>query len=311
VGAVAEAARRARAGLTPADRARYDALAGKAPASSGPQAVGGPGAGLPGVVARALACGAPVDAVEALADLWTGLTRRDRSQVASPLGDGRPGPVLLGGVPARQADGTTCGSTALAMLAAAGDPLLALWLVTGHVVPGHRPPELRAPAAAAPAAEDPAARFAALQRAVKRLSNRRGLGPLPWPAALGTPPWGAARAARFPGVRFTHVLVDDTDPGPTAAVLDRADAALAAGVPVPLFTGGDLGSGVLTAVPRHVVLLVPAGDRDTGPDRAPYAVFEPGRGRVHRATRAELVQPGGARAALGGWSHVCWAVLPG
>ena len=80
------------------------------------------------------------------------------------------------------------------------------------------------------------------------------------------------------------MLVDDTDPALVDAVLDRADAALAAGVPVPLFTGGDLGGGPAAA-------RAPAR-RAAGPGRvvgAPartdgYAVYEPRAGvAVHRA----------------------------
>ncbi len=241
----------------------------------------------------------------ALADAWADLAPADRRTVDRPLGDGRPGPLRVGGAPARQTDGTTCGSAVLSMLAATGDPVLALWLATGRLVPGHLPPELRAMPAAHVTAPDAAVRLSALQRGLKRASTRRALGPLPWPVALGTPPWGAARTARFPGVRWTHVLVDDTDPALVDAVLHRADAALAVGVPVPLFTGGDLGGGAAAALPRHVVLLVPSRDGSEG-----YAVYEPAGGRVHRMTRAELARPGGRLPALGGWSHVCWALLP-
>ncbi|WNB84990.1 hypothetical protein [Cellulomonas sp. ATA003] len=297
------AAGRVRAGLGPTDRGRYDALV--TAAATGGDAVAS-------VPARALAGGASVDAIERLAALWPTLTRRERSQVSAPLGHGRPGPLRVGDAPARQSDGTTCGSTVLAMLAAAGDPFLALWLVTGRLVGGHVPLEARGVAAAELTSDDAAVRFAALQRALKRASTRGALGPLPWPAALGTPPWGAARVARWPGVRFTHHVLDDTDAGHLAAMLDRADTALAAGVPVPLFTGGDLGRGVTTAVPRHVVLLVPPEGRPARPDddRATYAVLEPGQGRVHRITREVMATPGGPHPALGGWSHVCWALLP-
>jgi len=244
-----------------------------------------------------------------LADLWADLGPRERAQVASPLGDGRPGPLHLGTAPARQSDGTTCGSTVLAMLAAAGDPVLALWLVTGRLLPGHLPPELRHVPAAVLTSTDAEVRFAGLQRATKRVTNRRAVGPLPWPAALGTPPWGAARTARFGDVRFTHVLIDDTDGAHLSRVLDRADAALACGVPVPLFTGGGVARGVTTALPRHVVLLVPhARPADGG--GGGLAVYEPGRGLVHRVTRADLAGTAGPVPALGGWSHVCWALLP-
>ncbi len=72
------------------------------------------------------------------------------------------------------------------------------------------------------------------------------------------------------------------------------------GVPVPLYAGGDTSSGWLTALPRHVVLAT-----GTTPDG--LEVFEPSSGAL-----LELADAGsGPRAALGGWSHLVWAVLPG
>ncbi|GAA2727062.1 hypothetical protein [Cellulomonas aerilata] len=283
----------------------------------------------PDVLHRAWLASRSWDAVAGLAEVWGALGAPERDAVARPLGHGHAGPLRLGGHAARQTDATTCGSAVLTMLAAAGDPFLALWLVTGRLVPDgsgghHRPPELRGAGPAdlahlAPAT--PVDRFGAVQRAVKHASTRGALGPLPWPGALGTPPWTAARTARYPGAAYASVLVDDTDTGHLTAVLDRVDAALARGFPVPLYTGGDLSRGVVTAVPRHVVLLVPPG-ADGPPGGSPgarpatstgaraYAVYEPAGGRVHRLTRAEVLAPAGPRAALGGWSHVCWAVLP-
>src|SRR5690606_8905460 len=53
--------------------------------------------------------------------------------------DGAEGVVEIGDVPARQADPRSCGAAVLVMLEACGDPFLALWLVTGHVVVEHVP----------------------------------------------------------------------------------------------------------------------------------------------------------------------------
>ncbi len=116
-------------------------------------------------------------------------------------------------------------------------------------------------------------RFRRLQQALKRRTNRHGLGPLPWPAALGTPPWGAARAARYADVAF----VDRVVAGPGAQRVGRAALVAASrGVPVPLFTGGDVALGLATAVPRHVVLLTDA-DEAAGWCR----VYEPSSGTLH------------------------------
>jgi len=262
---------------------------------------------------RAFAGGSGFEALDYLALAWPELTDAERVQVAEPLRSA-PGTrdVLLGDAPARQTDQTTCGSTVLAMLAAAGDPLLALWLVTGRRAPGQLPVEVSALDADAQSAPTALARFAAVQLAMKTRSNRRALGPFSWPARMGTPPWGAARVARQPGVTFRGVMIDDTDTDGFAALLDRADHALAAGVPVPLFTGGDLSTGLTTAAPRHVVLLTPreAETGATGTGAITYVLFDPASGALYDVTRAEMLESTGPRPAFGGWSHVCWAILP-
>lgn len=190
-------------------------------------------------------------------------------------------PLVLGSRAARQVDPTTCGSAVLALLAAAGDPLVAWGLAT---------------------ANDPSARFDALQLAVKQTTNRHACGVLPWPHALGTPPWAAARHARFADVVYSSRPVDDARPAGRRVIV-AALAAAARGVPVPLYTGGDLRTGWSTAIPRHVVLLTATdGDRCT--------IYEPSGGRLHHVPAAGLVDPGeSVRAALG-WPRVCWALLP-
>lgn len=215
--------------------------------------------------------------------------------VVAQLGEGR----------ATQADPTTCGSAALVVLATAGDPSLARWLATG-TLEGERPAELAWLAqsdAERAAQENPRARFIALQLAVKQASLRHGLGVLPWPGALGTPPWGAARVARFGEVRYTHRLVVDSRAEQSGPVLDHAVAMARSGYPVLLYTGGDTRAGVGAAVPRHVVVLA-------SPDGKRLETYEPGSGRMHSVTSEDMAHGGVPRAAYGGWSHVTWAVLP-
>ena len=113
--------------------------------------------------------------------------------------------------------------------------------------------------------------------------------------------------ARYGPVRYGHRVVGGrTRP----RVLTAAVAAAAAGVPVPLYTGGDLAGGPSTAVPRHVVLLTAVRD-------GLATLYEPSSGGLHavpaRALDAPLDAPderAALRAALGGWPHVVWALLP-
>ncbi|MFC7406456.1 hypothetical protein [Georgenia alba] len=230
-----------------------------------------------------------------------------------------PQPVTLGGARVVQVDQTTCGSTVLLMLAATGDPVLARWLETGELpadLPPHRvPPEIPRDGELRPARPHGAAeRMAAAQQHIKARTVARALGLLPWPAGLGTPPWTAAREARFPGVRYQHLPLDDAAPG-TAPLLAATHAATLAGTPVPLYAGGDLGRGVATAVPRHVVLAVPppAAAPHRGRDGTGNPVlhlYEPSGGHVHQVPIADLLGRSEPHPALGGWSHVAWVLLP-
>lgn len=265
---------------------------------------------LPTLLARVPAAGYGPGVTAALGRLWPSLTARDRSQVAAPLRPGRGGLVRLGGAAAVQTSPTTCGSASLVLLAAAGDPVLATWLVTGQdlgvppagaLLPGFAP----GPGAEAPDAAGE--RFAALQGAMQRATCRRALGPFPWPGRFGTPPWTAARHARFPGVRYSHRPVDDADRVGMTRLLSWVRASVVRGVPVPLYTGGDRGRGLASAVPRHVVLAVPGA-----PEADPEALFlyEPGTARVFTVPAADLVARTTPHPALGNWTHVCWAVLP-
>lgn len=286
VDVAAATAGRLRAMLPVPDRARYDALLAERPDAAP-------------VLARALAATGSVQAVEHLARRWAVLAPAERAAVADP--------VRVMAHAGRQTDPTTCGSASLTMLAAAGDPLLALWLGTGWLPPVGRPPELAGAGeerlgslAHAPAE----LRFAALQRVVKHRTNDRSVLGLPWPARLGTPPWGAAREARYPGVRYVHRMLDDTDRADLAAVLDAVRDAVGRGVPVPLYAGGDTARGWATALPRHVVLAV-------GATAGALVVWEPSAGRLASLRTADLVAGRAApAAALGGWNHLMWAVLP-
>lgn len=177
-----------------------------------------------------------------------------------------------------QVDGTTCGSAALVVTAAAGDRDIARRLTS----PGA---------------------FDLAQLAVKAASTRRALVGLRWPGALGTPPWSAAQVARFGDLTYTHRLVVDSRPSQSLPLIDLAVAWARSGVPVPLYTGGDTTTGLATAVPRHVVVL-------TSPDGHALEVYEPSSGRLHPVDEDGLRTGGGRRPAYGGWSHITWVLLP-
>ncbi|WP_418277585.1 hypothetical protein ACNHYB_06430 [Isoptericola jiangsuensis] len=256
----------------------------------------------------------PPDVEEHLA----GLPASDAARVRDPAGRAAPPPVwtpraltLPGGGAARQVSPTTCGSAVLAVLALAGDPRLALRLAL---------------------ADDPAAGFAGLQQTLQRACTTGPSGLPTWPRGLGTPPWAAARRARYGAVRYTHRVVGGADhvgrssrgargsggdEAPGGRVLPAALRAAAAGVPVPLYTGGDLSGGISRALPRHVVLLTAVHAADTRGPRA--TLYEPSSGSLHTLPLDLLrrgAAPGDARGlaartrALGGWPHVVWAVLP-
>jgi len=177
-----------------------------------------------------------------------------------------------------QVDGTTCGSAALVVTAAAGDPDL----VRRLSMPGA---------------------FDRAQLAVKRASTRRALVGLRWPGALGTPPWSAARVARYDGLTYTHRLVVDSRRSQSVPLIDLAVAWARSGVPVLLYTGGDTSAGLAAAVPRHVVVL-------TSPDGRRLEVYEPGSGGLHPVEEGDLRSGGRRSPAYGGWSHITWVVLP-
>lgn len=241
-------------------------------------------------------------------------TSRARRSVLDPLarrrGTGTVGfprrlnlPSLDGTTAAAvQVDETTCGSAVLAMLGLAGDPRAALRLASG----------------------DPASRFVRLQHAVQVATNRRGLLVAGWPRTYGTPPWGAARFASYGGVRYTHRVAG------SRALLEAAVACARAGLPVPLYTGGDVTGGWGSAVPRHVVLLTLADGEGA---EGSAVLYEPSGAGLHTVPVAALLDPppapsGGAEmshstaertaarvrkaltAALGGWPHIAWVLLP-
>lgn len=233
------------------------------------------------------------------------LTGLDRRLALAPARASRPGLLRWHDVPVRQTSEVTCGALALLLQAALGDRVLAAWLTSGRRIGSTAPPELRGLSHEELRLTGVADRLAAAERSVHEQSRRRSLAGWDWPRALGTPPWGAARSARFRGLGYTHTPVDDHDVPAARQIVASIKAATQAGVPVPLYTGGDLSGGLTAAVPRHVVLALPYRNRT-----AALRIFEPSQGRVHHVGLDLLLARTRPHQALGGWSHLVWAVLP-
>ena len=126
----------------------------------------------------------------------------------------------------------------------------------------------------------------------RQLTGTSGFGraQLPWPRALGTPPWAVARAmasspasaTRPPWCRST------TDPGSSPGCPPRSPPR-----PAPLYVGD--------WIPRHVVLAV-------APTADGVQVYNPARGTLVEMTRADFE----ARklTTFGRWTRPWFVVLP-
>jgi len=252
------------------------------------------------VIERAIASGAPLDAVAMLAAAWDSLDADAKALVRNPLSRRDAGSVTWSGVVARQVSQTTCGAATMAMMLMMGDPLVAMWVATGRWAGAYMPPEVLAADVKSSAAHTVAERWHALQLSLHDAVTRHGLGPFPWPQAYGTPPWRVDNVVRFARLRFRGRLIDDARADEVDALASHARAALADGIPVPLYVSGDSAGGLEALVPRHVVLLV-------GVDGDDFLIYEPSSGALHRH---RFVAGGGKAAALGNWNRVAWAVLP-
>lgn len=197
---------------------------------------------------------------------------------------GQQGPV--------QQAATTCGSASLTVARMLADPAFARWVRDG--IPRQaRDGEARDRRTAAE-------RFAAYEQVVMSRTNALvGAGrhlQLPWPRALGTPPWGARgeleHGAAGPGVDYDVTWFRHRG----RQGLESAYAALRervrAGRPALLYVGN-------AWAPRHVVLVLPpTGERS-------FDVYEPSAGAVVDLPEEAFVE---RRLGVAGWD-LPWAAV--
>jgi hypothetical protein len=185
----------------------------------------------------------------------------------------------------------TCGSACLTVARMLVNPDFARWITTGE-----------GPRADAPPGRDEQARFAAYERVVMRRTNGLlGAGRrlnVPWPHALGTPPWGASKELEFGasrrGTQYHQHVLRPLDRGRLRAAHSRLVDVVAEGEPALLY----IGNGVL---PRHVTLVLP-GDGDRILD-----VYDPATGQV---TLLDENRFAARKLGIAGWDVPWVAVQP-
>lgn len=195
--------------------------------------------------------------------------------------------LALGAKAPTQQSPTTCGAACATVARMMVDPVFARWITDGEGSPilGAEGSTLQQ-------------RFASWEASVRTRTNswrRSGGGvDLPWPLALGTPPWGLRdeleHGGSAPGTRYEMRVLRHLDaPGRRALHADLLTR-LREGQPAAFYVGN-------TRLPRHVTLILPGG-------RTSLPVYEPARGRVEEVTAERLAGP----LQLAGWD-VPWLIV--
>ncbi len=195
----------------------------------------------------------------------------------------------LGGAGPVQQSPVTCGSAALTVARMLADPAFARWVVAGVARDGG-PSDARMEHA----------RFAEQERLVMGRTNALvgsgGRLQLPWPRALGTPPWGARReleaVAAAGGSQYRLRLVRFASAATLGATYRGLGDLVRDGRPALLYVGNAL-------TPRHVTLVLP-GDGDAVLD-----VYDPATGTVTALDAGRYVR---RRLAVAGWD-VPWVLV--
>jgi hypothetical protein len=132
--------------------------------------------------------------------------------------------------------------------------------------------------------------FAAEVLSLHRWVTSASASRLPWPRALGTPPWAVAAAMTgFAGVRYASTLVPFHDRARLFGRLQRAVATR----PAPFYVGD--------WIPRHVVLAV-------APTADGVQVYNPARGTVGELLGSDFAA--GRLTTFGRWVKPWFVVLP-
>lgn len=169
----------------------------------------------------------------------------------------------------RQPDRRSCGATVLVVAQLLTDPSYAAFVAT--------PDSFRA-------------EVLAMHRRVTSPADVRGRLQIPWPRALGTPPWAVAHQLEgTTGIEHDiRLLLDERE-----SAYDDLVAATRQRHPVPLYVGNRW-------LPRHVVLVL-------GEVGHALRVYEPASGRLVDARRADFLT---GTLELAGWDTAWFSVLP-
>jgi hypothetical protein len=181
----------------------------------------------------------------------------------------------------QQPDPTSCGAASLVVAQMTKDPAYAEFMMTGkHPGTG---------LTLAGSLED---RFKsetlAMHERVTGDKDARGRMQMPWPKALGTPPWAVAR--QISATSGTTYDVATVNPMGRRGSLGKIVDAASFGHVVPLYVGNRWS-------PRHVVLVL----------TPELEVYEPASGRRVQITEKGFVD---AKLDLAGWDKPWVSVLP-
>lgn len=200
------------------------------------------------------------------------------------LGAGQLGPM--------QQSRVSCGAACLTVARMMIDPALTGWILQGRRGPG-----------IATDTRSPNERFAEQEREVLTRTNAmqrpRGSGwQVPWPTALGTPPWGALaeleHGSSVPGTRYQVGMLRGLRGSMLRHGLEHVMSRLQPGAPALLYVGN-------ATLPRHVVLLY-LHDADPEPD-----LYDPSDGSVRPVPLGDLERSTGR---ISGWGCPWFAVYP-